>query len=145
MVCQNFRFLQFDLKLEKKKTQFTRGRFNFWSEEFAWLKENTGKSWCKDWKTSNWKLLSNKNCYGQVQLKFHQSISPLAMFIGKCKVHISWEGHKIYEIFPLLLTKVHTVKSKGKISQNFVTFLEYMNFTSEVHLAFNFRFNKGKK
>ena len=99
MVCRNFRFLQFDLKLEKKKTQFTRGRFNFWSEEFAWFKENTGKSWCKDLKTSNWKLLSNKNCYGQVQLKFHQSISPLAMFIGKCKVHIFWEGHKIYELY----------------------------------------------
>ena len=32
------------------------------------------------------------------------------------------------EIFPLLLTTVHTVKSKGKISQNFVTFSEYMNF-----------------
>ena len=33
------------------------------------------------------------------------------------------------EIFPLLLTTVHTVKSKGKISQNFVAFSEYMNFT----------------
>ena len=27
--------------------------------------------------------------------------------------------------------RVHTVKSKGKISQNFVAFSEYMNFTSE--------------
>ena len=35
---------------------------------------------------------------------------------------------KFCEIFPLLLTTVHTVKSKGKISQNFVTFSEYMNF-----------------
>ena len=33
------------------------------------------------------------------------------------------------EIFPLLLTTVHTVKSKGKILQNFVAFSEYMNFT----------------
>ena len=32
------------------------------------------------------------------------------------------------EIFPLLLTAVHTVKGKGKISQNFVTFSGYMNF-----------------
>ena len=32
------------------------------------------------------------------------------------------------EIFPLLLTTVHTVKRKGKISQNFVAFSEYMNF-----------------
>ena len=33
------------------------------------------------------------------------------------------------EIFPLILTTVHTVKSKGEISQNFVAFSEYMNFT----------------
>ena len=35
------------------------------------------------------------------------------------------------EIFPLLLTTEHTVKSKGKISQNFVAFSEYMNFTKK--------------
>ena len=32
------------------------------------------------------------------------------------------------EIFTLLLTTVHTVKSKVKILQNFVAFSEYMNF-----------------
>ena len=32
------------------------------------------------------------------------------------------------QIFPLLLTTVHSVKIKGKISQNFVAFSEYMNF-----------------
>ena len=32
------------------------------------------------------------------------------------------------EIFTLLLTTVHTVKSKVKILQNFVAFWEYMNF-----------------
>ena len=32
------------------------------------------------------------------------------------------------EIFPLLLTVCTVVKSKGKISQNFVAFSEYMNF-----------------
>ena len=32
------------------------------------------------------------------------------------------------EIFTSLLTTVHTVKSKVKISQNFVAFSEYMNF-----------------
>ena len=31
----------------------------------------------------------------------------------------SEKATKTYEIFPLLLTTVHTVKSKGKISQNF--------------------------
>ena len=35
---------------------------------------------------------------------------------------------KSCEIFPLILTTVHTVKSKGKISQNFSAFSEYMNF-----------------
>ena len=42
------------------------------------------------------------------------------------KVHIFWEGHKI---FTLLLSYVVPVKSKVKISQNFVAFSEYMNFT----------------
>ena len=42
----------------------------------------------------------------------------------------SEKATKFGEIFPLLLTTVHTtVKSKGKISQNFVAFSEYMNFT----------------
>ena len=40
----------------------------------------------------------------------------------------SEKATKFCEIFPLLLTTVHTVKSKGKISQNFVAFSEYMNF-----------------
>ena len=40
----------------------------------------------------------------------------------------SEKATKFYEIFPYLLTAVHTVKSKGKISQNFVAFSEYMNF-----------------
>ena len=36
---------------------------------------------------------------------------------------------KFCKIFTLLLTAVHTVKSKVKILQNFVAFSEYMNFT----------------
>ena len=40
----------------------------------------------------------------------------------------SEKATKFCEIFPLLLTTVHTVKSEGKISQNFVAFSEYMNF-----------------
>ena len=35
---------------------------------------------------------------------------------------------KFCEIFPLISTKVHTVKSEGKSLQNFVTFSEYMKF-----------------
>ena len=41
----------------------------------------------------------------------------------------SEKATKFCEIFPLLLTTVHTVKSKGKISKNFVAFSEYMNFS----------------
>ena len=37
---------------------------------------------------------------------------------------------KFCEIFAFLLTTVHTVRSKVKISQNFVAFSEYMNFNS---------------
>ena len=40
----------------------------------------------------------------------------------------SEKAKKFCWIFPLLLTTVHPVKSKGKISQNLVAFSEYMNF-----------------
>ena len=40
----------------------------------------------------------------------------------------SEKATKFCEIFPLLLTTVHTVKCKGKVLQNFVAFSEYMNF-----------------
>ena len=44
-----------------------------------------------------------------------------------CKVHIFWEGHKILQNLHLL-SYVVPVKSKLKISQNFVASSEYMNF-----------------
>ena len=40
----------------------------------------------------------------------------------------SEKATKFCEIFTLLLTTVHTVKSKVKISKKFVAFSEYMNF-----------------
>ena len=40
----------------------------------------------------------------------------------------SEKATKFCEIFALLLTTIHTVKSKVKILQNFVAFSEYMNF-----------------
>ena len=48
--------------------------------------------------------------------------------LDKVKFIYSEKATKFSEIFPLLLTTVHTVKIKGKISQNFVAFSEYMNF-----------------
>ena len=44
------------------------------------------------------------------------------------KFTYSEKATKFCEIFPLTLIIVHTIKSKGKISQNFVAFSEYMNF-----------------
>jgi hypothetical protein len=47
---------------------------------------------------------------------------------GLIKFIYSEKATKFCEIFPLLLTTVHTVKSSVKILQNFVAFSEYMNF-----------------
>ena len=46
----------------------------------------------------------------------------------KIKFMYSEKATKFYEIFTLLLSYVVPVKSKVKISQNFVAFSEYMNF-----------------
>ena len=43
----------------------------------------------------------------------------------------SEKATKFCEIFPLLLSTVHTDKSKVEISQNFVAFSEYMNFITK--------------
>ena len=48
----------------------------------------------------------------------------------------SEKAAKFCEIFPLLLTTVHTVKSRGKILQNFVAFSEYMNFNPKYEVWF---------
>ena len=44
------------------------------------------------------------------------------------KLIYSEKATKFREISTLLLTTVHTVKSKVEILQNFVAFSEYMNF-----------------
>ena len=48
--------------------------------------------------------------------------------MGKLKFIYSEKAKKFGEIFTLLLTVCTVVKSKVKISQNFVSFSEYMNF-----------------
>ena len=48
------------------------------------------------------------------------------------KFTYSEKATKFCEIFTLLLTTVHTLKSKVKILQNFVAFSEYMNFMKMV-------------
>ena len=47
----------------------------------------------------------------------------------------SEKATKFCEIFPLLLTICIAVKSKGKISQNFVAFSEYMKYNIKIRLA----------
>ena len=56
----------------------------------------------------------------------------------------SEKATKFCEIFPLLLTTVHTVKSKGKILQNFVAFSEYMNFNLLIIIFPCYRVIHGK-
>ena len=57
-------------------------------------------------------------------------IKTLWVYISACFVKFiySEEATKFCEIFTLLLTVCTVVKSKVKISQNFVAFSEYMNF-----------------
>ena len=55
---------------------------------------------------------------------------PLPHIATACKVHIFWEDHKILRNLHLTFDCMYVVKSKVKISQTFVAFSEYMNFTS---------------
>ena len=57
-------------------------------------------------------------------------------FKGQLKFIYSEKATKYCEIFTLLLTTVHTVKSKVKvkISQHFVAFSDYMNFNFEMYV-----------
>ena len=61
-----------------------------------------------------------------VEIKIDDIMHRMVKFI------YSEKATKFCKIFPLLLTTVHTVKSKGKILQNFVAFSEYMNFNFKV-------------
>ena len=54
----------------------------------------------------------------------------LTTWFSKIKFIYSEKATKFCEIFTLLLTVCTVVKSKVKISQNFVVFSEYMNFTT---------------
>ena len=74
-----------------------------WSEVSIYLQSSA---------TKDWFLLAQFFLVGKTLLKFIYSEM----------------ATKFCEIFPLILTTVHTVKSKWKISQNFVAFSECMNF-----------------
>ena len=57
----------------------------------------------------------------------------MIIFSNFLKFIYSEKAIQFWEIFHLLLTTVHKVKSKGKIWQNFVAFSEYMNFNFNKH------------
>ena len=87
-------------------------------------------------------LLLTKTCvfcwsskYGNYILQSlnHVDINLMPGFLIKSGYYIvkfiySEKATRFCEIFTLLLTTVHTVKSKLEILQNFVAFSEYMNF-----------------
>ena len=58
------------------------------------------------------------------------------------KVKILWEGHKIWKNLPLVLTKqlflLSSVKTSGRFFQNFVAFLEKLNFKNKCFTSFLF-------
>ena len=62
------------------------------------------------------------------------------------KVHIFWEGHKILRnLHRVDLSYVVTVKSTVEISENFMAFSEYMNFTMGVQSKWNYAINLNSK
>ena len=67
--------------------------------------------------------------YGKyVPLLLLQKFFQIGQILTLLKFIYSEKVTKFCEIFPFLLTVCTVVKSKRKISQNFVTFSEYMNF-----------------
>ena len=62
--------------------------------------------------------------------------SPSWFAIYLVKFVYSEKATKVCEISTILLSTVHTDKSKVEISQNFVAFSEYMNFKSKIEWIF---------
>ena len=90
----------------RKKKQVHIHTFFFWVKTL--MNHVTGTKWlasrCNSFYMEKYNDFSNKFIYSEKATNF-------------------------FEINPLLLITVNTVKSKGKILQNFVAFSEYMNFT----------------
>ena len=80
-------------------------------------KEETERTIAK-YKESNKQFIKKNQYVAQIYLKFIYSE----------------KATKFCEIFPLHLTVCTVVKCKGKISQNFVAFSEYMSFTIFPHI-----------
>ena len=74
------------------------------------------------------RCLKNANYFGSVLRTLFSLQNVLWRRCSLVKFIYSEKAANFCEIFPLLLTVCTVVKSKGKISQNFVAFSEYMNF-----------------
>ena len=68
--------------------------------------------------------------FGKICISLRELLNIAVEYVSSVKFIYSEKTTKFCEFFPLLLTTVHTVKSKRKISQNFMAFSEYMNFNT---------------
>ena len=102
--------------------------------------------WNSYW-NSNWRnqiaqfcchLLDNQNSNRKNKLLSAPSIWLRYIWAYVLKFIYSEKATKFCKIFPLLLSVCTVVKSKGKISQNYVAFSEYMNFKNKINLIFLF-------
>ena len=69
-------------------------------------------------------------CYSVVSPSSYENVKEKVCFECGLKFIYSEKATNFCEIFTLLLSYVVPVESKVKILQNFVAFLEYMNFTN---------------
>ena len=70
-------------------------------------------------------------CRGTVTCEGNHFLCNVSIELGLAKFIYCKKVTKFCEIFPLLLSYVVPVKTKGKILQYFVAFSEYMNFMSQ--------------
>ena len=77
-----------------------------------------------------------KHVDGGRLLDNEKNVSPISFPPNKVLTYtlFSEKATKFCEIFTLLLTVCTLVKSKVKILQNFVAFLEYMNFKMKIQI-----------
>ena len=70
----------------------------------------------------------NSFCLGCAKNALRKLVVNVMTFFSTIKFIYSEKATKFCEIFTLRLAYVVPIKSKGKISQNFVAFSEFMNF-----------------
>ena len=101
---------------------------------------NRSLSFCKNPQGPKFVPKITQEIVDQIVAKIAPKIVPFKIsFLEKyviLKFIYSEKATQFWEIFPLLLTVCTEVKSKWKISQNFVAFSEYINFISHREQAY---------